>query len=183
MNLPNKFLFPLMALGFFMVTDLNGQTQQPAYERRPNIVLHTFDKKRFKARLKEVGDNYLLVHAAPYQTPAELNVYYMRHSGDYFKVDVEYIAAVGTRRGRAVKNAALGGGITVGLIVAPLVYEGSQMEGDEFFPSIWKSALGGGIGFVVGGFTGAIVGMFSRKHINIYGLPENLSQVSAYYDK
>jgi hypothetical protein len=181
--MPIKFLIPILVFGFFMVVDLKGQTNKPAYERRPNIVLHTFDKKKYKARLKEVGENYLLVNAAPYQTPAELNVYYMRHSGDYFKVDVEYIVAVGTRRGRAVKNAALGGGITVGLIVAPLVYQGAQMEGDEFFPSIWKSALGGGIGFVVGGFVGAIGGMFSRKHINIYGLPENLSLVSAYYDK
>ena len=88
--------------------------------------------------------------------------YYLRPSGKYYRIDVEYIQVASTKKPKRVLKSALFGGLAgmVGFPTAIAVGEGDN-EASEFF-------LASAVGLVVGSVVGTISALVTKKkwHIN-----------------
>ena len=139
-----------------------------------NISIISRDGVTINGRVMEITLDYILLDARELNSPVNLSAYYIRPSGNYYKIDVEYIQAAVLRAKKMTAQSAVAGALS-GALVGGEVVGGSDAGLSEL-------VSGSGAGIAIGGLVGTAKGLGRKKVvIPIYGNSENLISLLKYY--
>jgi hypothetical protein len=149
--------------------------------KRSNILVESREAIKIRARLKYLSNTSIILDASKRTPAVDLNKYYIRPYGDFYRVDVEYIKSISINKGKKLSQSAMSGGVLGAITIATLSSKAAQSEGLDFAESLGQTLLGGAVGLVVGSFVGGVYGLFTRKKIVINGQSLNLYKLEPYF--
>lgn len=139
-----------------------------------DIAIITRDGITINGRVLQITLDYILLDARGLNSPVKLTAYYIRPSGNYYKIEVEYIQAAVFRAKKKTAQSALGGAVSGAIIGGEAI---SNSDG-----SLSEVAAGSGAGLAIGGLVGTAKGIGRKKVVvPIYGKSENLIMLLNYY--
>jgi hypothetical protein len=178
-----KKLYGLLAC--FFLAPLAGHAQDvgsfvKSPKKKYNIKIETMDGNTYKGRVINIEYDFIEIDPGTKMYTSTPQPFYLRPSGDYLKIDLEYLQSATMRKSRQIGISASYGAIGGGVLLGGFTYLVAKEGGAELEPFLALLA-GASVGIVIGGFTGTIVGLFSRKRIPIYGSSVQLGKLRDYY--
>ncbi|CAN5628333.1 hypothetical protein BH10BAC3_BH10BAC3_29160 [soil metagenome] len=147
--------------------------------KHPNISIQTMDGLTYRGRVVQLGTNFVLMEALPYNDAAALNQYYLRREGDYCRVDVDYLKSATISRGRSIGMSTLIGTLAGGILMGGIGYY-TGIHGAHYDP-LTGMAYGIVAGVGIGTTAGFISGLFHHKKFRIDGSTTQMVRLQNYY--
>lgn len=169
-----KFAF-ILFLFFNAAASIAQDTTYVTKKSSPSdIAIITRDGLTINARVVQITLDYILLDARELNSPVKLSAYYIRPSGNYYRIDVEYIQAAILRAKKRTGQSAMAGAVSGAIIGGDVVNDGDA--------SVSTVAAASGAGLAIGGLVGTAKGLGRKKVvIPIYGKSENLISLLNYY--
>ena len=124
----------------------------------------------------DITTDYILIDLASEKSIMVNTPYYLRPAGKYYRIDVEYIQVISTRKKKGVGKAALVGGLGGMVAFGSLAY--ANREDDDVAADFF---LASGVGLVVGSIVGTITGLLTRKKWEVNGSSVQLAAFRDHY--
>jgi hypothetical protein len=175
MNTLFKLALMLMGLAGTSSSIAKASAQVAQENRKPNIVVIAKDAVSIEGRVIEITLDYILLDAAPFNSPLKLSEYFIRPVGNYHKIEVEYIQAAviyeKQKFGRSVASGAVDG-VAGGI-------SGAQNSG----ASLEEVGVASIAGLAIGSIVGTAKGLKRKKKLTIpiHGNSENLIFLLNHY--
>jgi len=174
MNAPFKHAIAILSIALSICCNAQDTVRVNHKDWRSNIVIVAKDFSAIEGKVIDIKLDYIVLDAAPYNTPLQLTKYFIRPINDYYRIDVEYIQAailkVKKKMGRSVVNGAISGGSTASMIA------------ENTTSTVGEYGAATAAGIVIGSITGVAKGMGrKRMTIAINGSAENLVSLLPFY--
>ncbi|MCU0394729.1 MAG: hypothetical protein MUF29_02380 [Chitinophagaceae bacterium] len=175
MNTRIKLTWAMMALAITAFSSAQDSVQVRKENNRPNIVIVAKDALSIEGRVVDITLDYIVLDAAPFNSPLKLSAYFIRPVGNYHKIEVEYIRAAivyeKKKFGRSVAEGAVDG---VGGFVSSADNSGASLQ---------EVGAGAIYGLAIGSLVGTAKGLGRKKKLTIpiHGKSENLIFLRNHY--
>lgn len=175
MNTLFKLALTVISLSTTAFSMAQDTAQLVKENNRPNIVIVAKDALSIEGRVIEITLDYIILDAAPFNSPLKLSTYFIRPVGNYHKIEVEYIQAAivyeKQKFGRSVASGAADGVSTF--------FQGADISGAK----LEDVGAGAVYGLAIGAIVGTAKGLKRKKRITIpiHGNSENLIFLLNYY--
>jgi hypothetical protein len=174
MDMPLKLAFILFIIFVSAASFAQDSALLSKNNSRSNIAIISRDGLTINGRVLEITLDYILLDALDLNSPVTLSAYYIRPSGNYYKIDVEYIQAAVLRAKKKTGQSAMAGAVSGAFIGGDVVNDGDA--------SVSTVAAASGAGLAIGALVGTAKGLGRKKVvIPIYGKSENLISLLNYY--
>lgn len=170
-----KLSLTLMSFASTVFSSAQDSAQVAQVNRRPDIVIVARGALSIEGRVIEITLDYILLDAAPFNSPLKLSEYFIRPVGNYHKIEVEYIQAAviyeKQKFGRSVASGAVDG-VAGGI-------SGAQNSG----ASLEEVGVASIAGLAIGSIVGTAKGLKRKKKLTIpiHGNSENLIFLLNHY--
>jgi hypothetical protein len=170
-----KFFLTLMSLAATTFSVAQDSAQVAQENRKPNIVVVAKDAVSIEGRVIEITLDYIVLDAAPFNSPLKLSAYFIRPVGNYHKIEVEYIqAAIVYEKQKFGRSVASGAADGVAGSISSAQNSGATLE---------EMGIATIAGAAIGSIVGTAKGLKRKKKLTIpiHGKSENLIFLSNYY--
>ncbi len=175
--------FVLIATGYLLMLlpgtctadSLSTKIKKPG---RANISFVDIEGMKYKARVKHIDSNYLLVDMRPYyqQSVLEANTC-LESNGIFYQIHYSNLKMVNIRKGRIIAMSTLIGAFAGGILSLPIA--NTLLKGTDHEAQIGGYLVVGGLG--LGTLVGIIRGLTIRRKFEINGHQNKMSDFWLLY--